>query len=117
MPRNRAALAASAALALCLVVPAPAPAATTGEGCPRGEICLWSEPEFTGLFWSWRENGGYANVPAYMHDHVGSYASGGTFCLINNDPLERVTVGPDTFNADFDDAFGSRIDGLQGGAC
>ena len=113
------AVGAAGAMTLGLAGPAAAePAAPAGwpPSC-LGSVCFWSENGFTGQTWTWNTGNGYADLPAFLHDHVGSFVATREACFINWSPVEKHTALAGDWRSSYLADFGARMDGVAPGRC
>ncbi|MFJ3926619.1 peptidase inhibitor family I36 protein [Streptomyces sp. NPDC090022] len=106
-------LAFAAAVSLTsLLMPTSASAAGAVPACPGGSVCFYSKADYRGQSWEWTRHSGYRDMPAGLHDHVGSFVAGTDACFINWGPKETRSVHNGDWRRDYQGDFGGRIDGV-----
>ncbi|MBH1934896.1 peptidase inhibitor family I36 protein [Streptomyces sp. AV19] len=95
---------------------AAAPAANP-PACPGGSVCFYSGTDFHGSSWEWTANSGYHDMPAQLHDGVGSFVAATDACFINWQPKETRAVHNGDWRRQYKGDFGGKIDGVNAGHC
>ncbi|MFG1707849.1 peptidase inhibitor family I36 protein [Nonomuraea sp. M3C6] len=112
---------ATAAGAIGLVILAcAAPVSAAAPQAPAvsraGDICLWSDSDYTGASWCWNPGNGYVDVPPALHDNVGSFTAHADGCFINwihvPDRKETRVVRDGDYRKVYKDDFGGKIDAV-----
>ncbi|GAB2748594.1 hypothetical protein [Kitasatospora kifunensis] len=111
----------AAALSLTsLLIPVTSARAASADWpppCAGASICFWSEDAFSGHTWEWTSRSGYRDMPAFLHDHVGSFVATTRACFINWDPVQKRNVYSGDWRSSYLEDFGGVIDGVGPGAC
>ncbi|MER5728752.1 peptidase inhibitor family I36 protein [Streptomyces sp. NPDC002138] len=105
---------ACAALALAaLPLLSATPAAAAAAPCPSGSVCFYTGADYGGQSWEWSPRSGYRDMPAHLHDHVGSFVANVDACFIDWSPKATRQVRSGDWRRDYRNDFGGRIDAVS----